>query len=120
MQCPKCQFDNLGGMIFCGMSGTKLERFCAHCNFENPSGYEFYGKCGYNPSISSKTTIKELSSEEKLAEIQKYLPKGFTKKNLFQRDRIQGERKQVIVMLCDLEGFNPLTEKLEPDDGYIS
>jgi hypothetical protein len=65
----------------------------------------FCGKCGYKPSISSKNTIKELSFEEKLAKIQKHRPRCFTKKILFQRDRIQGERKQVTVMLFDLKAL---------------
>ena len=35
-----------------------------------------------------------------------------------QRDRIEGERKHVTVMFCDLEGFTPLVEKIGPEDAY--
>ena len=118
MQCPKCQFDNADGMNFCGKCGTKLERFCPQCNFANPCEYEFCGKCGNSLYFSSGTATKELSFDDKLAKIQKYLPKGLTEKILSQRDKIQGERKQVTVMFCDMEGFTPLTEKLGPDDAY--
>jgi len=76
MQCPACQFDNADGMNFCGKCGTKLKRFCSQCNFDNPSGYEFCGNCGNKLSISLETTTKELSFDEKLTKIQKYLPKG--------------------------------------------
>jgi len=120
MQCPECHFDNADSMNFCGKCGKKLEKLCPQCNFENPGEYEFCGKCGYKLSISSETTTKELSFDEKLAKIQKYLPKGLTEKILSQRNRIEGERKQVTVMFCDMEGFTQLTEKLGPDDAYTT
>ena len=118
MQCPDCQFDNATGMNFCGKCGTKLERFCPQCNFANPCEYEFCGKCGNKLSFSSETPTKELSFDDKLAKIQKYLPKGLTEKILSQRDKIEGERKQVTVMFCDMEGFTQLTDKLGPDAAY--
>ena len=118
MECPKCQFENADGMNFCGKCGAKLERLCPQCNFGNPSEYEFCGKCGYKLSLSSETATKELSFDEKLTKIQKYLPKGLTEKILSQRDRIQGERKQVTVMFCDMEDFTKLSEKLGPEDAY--
>jgi class 3 adenylate cyclase/tetratricopeptide (TPR) repeat protein len=118
MKCPECRFDNADGMNFCGKCGTKLERFCPQCNFGNPAEYEFCGKCGYSLCAPSDSATKDLSFDEKLTKIQKYLPKGLTEKILSQRDRIEGERKQVTVMFCDLEGFTPLTEKIGPEEAY--
>ena len=118
MLCPKCHFDNADGMNFCGKCGTKLEIFCPHCNFGNPGGYDFCGKCGYKLSFPSETVSKDLSFDEKLTKIQKYLPEGLTEKILSQRDRIEGERKQVTVMFCDMEGFTHLSEKLGPEEIY--
>ncbi len=118
MLCPKCQFDNADGMNFCGKCGTKLEKICQQCNFGNPIEYEFCGKCGNKLSIPSEIATKELSFDEKLTKIQKYLPKGITEKILSQRDRIEGERKQVTVMFCDMAGFTALSEKLDPEGAY--
>jgi class 3 adenylate cyclase len=53
-----------------------------------------------------------------LQKIQRYLPKGLTEKILSQRDKIEGERKQVTVMFCDMEGFTQLTERLGPEEAY--
>jgi len=50
--------------------------------------------------------------------IQQYLPKGLTEKILAQRGKIEGERKQVTVMFCDMEGFTPLSERLGPEEAY--
>jgi predicted ATPase/class 3 adenylate cyclase len=61
---------------------------------------------------------KEQSFDEKLNKIQRYLPKGLTEKILAQKDRIEGERKQVTVMFCDMEGFVHLSETLGPEDAY--
>ena len=76
MQCPECQFDNADDMNFCG-------------------------KCGYSLSTSSKTASKDLSLDEKLKKIQKYLPKGLTERVLSQRDKIEGE--EVMFYQVDLE-----------------
>jgi len=118
MQCPKCQFENPEGIKFCGECGTKLERLCPSCNSSSPPNFKFCGECGHKLDVSNETSPKELSFDEKLAKIQKYLPKGLTKKILSQRDRIEGERKQVTVMFCDMVGFTQLSEKLGPEDAY--
>jgi predicted ATPase/class 3 adenylate cyclase len=72
----------------------------------------------HNAGHPSEPAPKELSFDEKLDKIQRYLPKGLTEKILAQRDRIEGERKQVTVMFCDMEGFTALTEKLGPEEAY--
>jgi class 3 adenylate cyclase/tetratricopeptide (TPR) repeat protein len=68
--------------------------------------------------VPAETSPKDLSFDEKLTKIQKYLPKGLTEKILSQRDRIEGERKQVTVMFCDMTGFTPLSELLGIEDAY--
>ena len=91
---------------------------CPKCQFENPEGMRFCGKCGHKLSISSELSPKELSFAEKLKKIQRYLPKGLTEKILSQKDKIEGERKWVTIMFCDMKGFTPLTEKLGPEDTF--
>jgi len=119
MKCPKCQFENLDGMNFCGKCGAKLEKICPQCDFSNPLQYEFCGACGHNLTLPSpELAPKDLSFDEKIDKIQRYLPKGLTEKILSQRDKIEGERKQVTVMFCDMEGFSTLVEKLGPEEAY--
>ena len=118
MICPQCQFDNPDGMNFCGKCGNKFERLCPQCNFPNPLDFMFCGKCGHDLNAPTETTPKDLSFDEKLEKIQRYLPKGLTEKILSQRDRIEGERKQVTVMFCDMEGFSSLSDKIGDEDTY--
>jgi len=105
MRCPECQAINKEGANFCGGCGNKLSLICPKCNSENSPENKFCNDCGQNLAQPVKAVAKELSFDEKLEKIQKYLPKGLTEKILAQRDRIEGERKQITVMFCDMEGF---------------
>jgi class 3 adenylate cyclase/predicted ATPase len=75
-------------------------------------------ECGQTVAAPTKPHRKELTPDDKLAKIQRYLPQGLAEKILAQRDKIEGERKQVTVVFCDLEGFTPLTEKLGPEGAF--
>ncbi len=106
-------------MKFCGECGTKLELVCPNCNASNPPHFKFCGECGHNlTSPEHSRPPKDLSFDEKLAKIQKYLPSGLTEKILSQRDRIEGERRHVTIMFVDMKGFTPLTEKLGPEETF--
>ena len=118
MQCPKCQFENPEGIKFCGECGVKLERLCPSCYSSSPPSFKFCGECGHKLDVPVETPPKDLSFDEKLTKIQKYLPKGLTEKILSQKNRIEGERKQVTVMFCDMEGFTPLSEMLGIEEAY--
>ena len=118
MKCPKCQAENPEVANFCGECGAELGKVCPQCNYLNPPQFKFCNKCGSNLTITPKEATKELTFEERLAKIQRYLPKDLTQKILAQRDKIEGERKQVTVMFCDMEGYTSLTEKLGSEQMY--
>jgi len=118
MRCPKCQVENPEVKKFCSQCGAKLILSCPKCGAEIAPGDKFCGECGHNLTLPSEPTRRELSFDEKLEKIQKYLPKGITEKILSQRHKIEGERRQVTVMFCDMEGFTSLSEKLGPEEMY--
>ena len=122
MTCPKCQIENDPDARFCEECGAKLEVVCPECSTAIRPGSKFCKHCGHNLTLlsesSPKPSPKNLSFDEKLEKIQKYLPKGISEKILAQRDRIEGERKQVTVMFCDMEGFTGLSEKIDPEEAY--
>ena len=92
---------------------------CPQCQFDNPEGAKFCNECGHYIIPTTKAGPQSLSFDEKLERLQRYLPQGLTEKILTQRDRIEGERKQVTVMFCDMEGFTPLVERLGPEEAYL-
>jgi len=118
MECPKCQFENREGAKFCGECGHKFEIICPACGTKNQAENKFCDECGSKLNLPLQQVPKDLSFDEKITKIQKYLPKGLTEKILSQRDRIEGERKQVAVMFCDMEDFTPLSEILGIEKAY--
>ena len=121
MKCSKCDFENSAEAIFCGKCGSKIERLCPECKSPNPASHDFCNKCGQTLTAgqqSPEPISETLSDDDKLAKIQKYLPKGIAEKILAQKGRIDGERKQVTVMFCDLVGFTSMSEKLDPEEIY--
>ena len=118
MKCPKCQHDNREGANFCVECGDKLERTCPVCKKLLPPKAKFCDECGHNLTQPSAPTPKELSFDEKIEKIQRYLPQGLTEKILSQKNKIEGERKQVTVMFCDMAGYTSLSEILGPEEAY--
>ena len=118
MKCQKCQAENSEDSKFCHECGVKLVKVCPQCGSECLLGDKFCSKCGKNLSLPPEPSIKEFTADEKLEIIKRYLPKALTEKVLAQRDKIEGERKQVTVMFCDMVGFTPLSERLGPEEAY--
>lgn len=118
MKCPGCQFDNRESAKFCGGCGRRFEIICPSCGTNNPTVNKFCDECGSKLSQPIQQVPNDLKLDVKIAKIQKYLPEGLTKKILSQRDRIEGERRQVTVMFCDMAGFTPLTALLGIEEAY--
>jgi len=118
MKCPKCGFSIKPGKKFCTKCGERLSSKCPNCNNEIETDDLFCGECGYSLTVPSEPPRKDLSPEEQVEKIQKYLPKGIAEKILAQKDRIEGERKQVTVMFCDMEGFTPFADRFGPEETY--
>jgi class 3 adenylate cyclase/tetratricopeptide (TPR) repeat protein len=92
---------------------------CMKCGLEHLAEMHFCGNCGNELSAPSNLSIKAPFLEEKLTKIQQYLPDGLTSKILSQKDRIEGERRQVTIMFCDMKGFTPLAHKLGPEETFV-
>jgi class 3 adenylate cyclase/tetratricopeptide (TPR) repeat protein len=118
MNCPDCQFENPDGMKYCGRCGKKFEKRCPNCDFLNPIQFTFCGNCGRDLSSTSSPALKEISFDEKIKKFQRYLPKGLAERILSQRNKIEGERKQVTVMFCDMVDSTRLSERRGPEEAY--
>jgi class 3 adenylate cyclase/tetratricopeptide (TPR) repeat protein len=118
MKCPECQHENPDSDRFCRECGSKLSFPCPECGTDLFPGDKFCGQCGHKLTQLSEAPPKDLSFDEKIEKIQRYLPKGLTDKILSQRDKIEGERKQVTVMFADMAGFTPLVDKIGPEEAY--
>jgi len=118
MRCSHCGNNNPDTNQFCRECGTNLSQCCSKCGADIMADDKFCGQCGYRLPRSIEPFIKNLSLEEKLNKLQRYLPKGITEKVLSQRDKIEGELKQVTVMFCDMVGFTSIVEEIGADEAY--
>ncbi len=91
---------------------------CPKCRTQNPESAKFCNECSHFLLSPAKGLSTILSMDEKLERIQRYLPTGLMEKILAQTEKIEGERKQVTVMFCDMEAFTPLVELLGPEEAY--
>lgn len=118
MKCSKCGIENQASRKFCRECGAKLSIICPSCQTENVPGDKFCGECGLCLKEAFESPLQEVAFDEKLKKIQRYLPQGLTEKILAQKHKIEGERKPVTVMFCDMVGFTGLSEKIGPEDAY--
>jgi class 3 adenylate cyclase/tetratricopeptide (TPR) repeat protein len=117
MICLRCQTENPEGKKFCGECGAKLEILCPNCKSSNLPQFKFCGDCGQ--PLSAPTSAPQAPPPlDPIAKLKRYLPTGLAEKILAQRDRIEGEKRQVTVLFCDLAGYTSLTENLGLEEAY--
>jgi class 3 adenylate cyclase len=117
MICPKCQSDLPNGAKFCHECGQITELACPKCATIIPPDSKFCLQCGH-PLSTLSPTAQPSSPHDPFAKLGRYLPKGVAEKILAQRERIEGERKQVTVLFTDLAGFTSLSEKIDPEEAF--
>src|SRR6185295_1870801 len=93
--CPACGHENLAAAKFCGECGTRLNTVCATCGFVNSVEHNFCSECGASLSTPPATQRPAPSS---------YTPRHLEHSVLLTRSAIEGERKQVTVLFCDIVG----------------
>jgi class 3 adenylate cyclase/tetratricopeptide (TPR) repeat protein len=98
MKCPKCQFENPEGIRFCGKCGSPLERICPGCSHVNPPSFSFCGNCGCDlTEVSPPAPITEPPPARKEA-------------------HLEHGRKYVTVLFSDLSGYTAMSETLDPEE----
>ena len=122
MTCPSCHYHNEADARFCVQCGQPLETSCPACGSRVRVGMRFCGQCGQRlaqPSDVSQLAedpgpgpVRPSSLDEKLAQLQGYLPRHLADKILANRGRLQGERKLVTVLFTDVTGYTTLSEQL--------
>jgi len=123
MKCAKCQFENPAGMKFCGRCGTKLPPVCSHCSTENPPGFKFCGECGSPLDVSvaepSASPPRDPAQLPRRPPVQDYTPPHLAGQVFQSRTALEGERKQVTVLFCDLVGSTALAERVGPETMHL-
>ena len=108
MQCSRCQHENRQGRQFCAKCGAALAVPCPSCGFSNEPGEEFCGGCG-------KAVALLVGAPEPKSTSQTYTPKHLAERILTSRSALEGERKQVTVLFCDIVDSSRLAARLDPE-----
>jgi class 3 adenylate cyclase len=108
MRCPKCEFENPAGMKFCGKCRTSLGLTCPNCSFENPPGFDFCGQCA-TALFGDTGTAKGKPSAAKPVEAVRVVEEEAL-------PTLDGERKTVTALFADIKGSMELIEDLDPED----
>src|SRR5215469_7654079 len=103
MKCPHCGSDNRAGRRFCGACGAPIPSPCPSCGFANEPDERFCGGCGRN------------LTERPLQSPHSYTPKHLADRILTSRAAMEGERKQVSVLFCDLVDSSQIAATLEAE-----
>ncbi len=139
MKCWNCGFDNPPGAKFCSNCGQPQMKTCPNCNTPNPGGAKFCFNCGYNlqpattagaattsapaaPTAPARPVFptggvlaaREVApSRENLVE--KLMPKELAQK-LDAARPVEGERRIVTILFCDVKGSTAMAEQLDPEE----
>ncbi len=116
MQCPSCQRENPSDARFCNGCGQALAQSCASCGRENPPDAAFCAGCGSR--LGGDDPPGPASDEQVPAERdpRAYTPQHLADRILRTRSALEGERKHVAVLFCDLVDSTPLAERLGAED----
>ena len=106
MECPRCQHVNPAGTKFCGECAAPLTSLCESCGAANPPANKFCGQCG---APLQRTSIAKVPATHS------YTPKHLADKILTSNVALEGERKQVTVLFCDIVESSRLAERLDPE-----
>jgi len=118
LKCPACRFENTDDSKFCVECGEKIELRCPGCGKTLPLEAKFCNGCGRRLSETDNISPPDLSLHDKLRRIQCYLPERLAERILSQKDKIEGERRQVTVVFCDMKGFTQITHQLGPEQTF--
>ncbi len=140
--CPACHFTLAAHFNYCGQCATPLKQVCGQCQRQLPADFSFCGYCAHplaptTPPPAPRATVpapakvtRKISqvpatadtaapspmahAEARPAEISAtYLEKPTLTHGAVARMQ---ERRQVVILFCDLCGFTKLSEQLDPEE----
>src|SRR5271168_1085992 len=108
MRCTKCQFENPAGMVFCGKCRTALAVVCPQCSFTNPPEFDFCGRCAtaIHGAIESKLRPPGATTHATAPFI---VPRAAS-------PIVDGERKTVTALFADIKDSTQLEQHLDPEE----
>jgi class 3 adenylate cyclase/tetratricopeptide (TPR) repeat protein len=119
MQCPRCRHENPARAKFCLDCGQRLATVCAACGTELPETAKFCPECGHAVAASGRGAAGPAPAAPDGRTPATYTPRHLAERILTSRSVLEGERKPVTVLFCDLVGSTALAERLGPEGMHV-
>jgi class 3 adenylate cyclase/predicted ATPase len=113
MKCPNCRHENQPGAKFCEECAAPLPRTCTNCGALLREAAKFCPECA-NPVASGPVSASTTDSPRLSPGISP--PPHLAQKILSARGPLEGERRQLTVMFCDLVDSTALAQRLDPEE----
>src|SRR5947209_1173498 len=130
MKCVNCQAENPESAKFCMSCGTPAAANCAHCGAQVVPGAKFCLNCGH-PVAGAATAapvpvqpvvppapIEGATQPAPSDPLTRYIPRELATKLEAARSgrSMEGERRVVTVLFCDVKGSTAMAEMLDPEE----
>ena len=109
MNCPRCEHVNRPDAKFCEECAAPLARTCSHCGAQLSATGKFCSECAHPADPAAPSASLRLKTPEP------YTPKHLAEKILTSKAALEGERKQVTVLFCDIVDSSRLAQRLDPE-----
>src|SRR5437867_12279447 len=108
MKCPRCQAENREGALFCRECGATFGAVCSSCGAKVAAGSKFCDGCG----APLRATPASGPKPSRFTSPESYTPKHLAEKILTSNTALEGERKQLTVLFCDIANSTALAARL--------
>jgi len=105
MTCPTCRADNRHGAAFCRACGEPLAGACAACGGALAPGDRFCDACGAAAPAARRRP-------RRLERLRRHFPAHLARTLADTAAPLEGERKQVTVLFCNIANSMALAERL--------
>src|SRR5689334_14768869 len=114
MRCAQCGTELIVGKKFCHACGTRVALECPACGANVAPDFRFCPDCGRD--LASGVHEIPPPVADPLVRLSQSMPEGLARKIRAAQPSIEGERKQVTVLFCDLVGSTAIAEGLDPEE----
>ncbi len=115
MRCAACGTELIAGKKFCHACGTRVAVQCRGCGASIGPDFRFCPDCGLEASGGVHDAAPP-PADDPLSRLSEHIPTALAHKIRATQGVIEGERKQVTVLFCDLAGSTAIAERFDPED----
>src|SRR5690349_418734 len=106
MDCARCGCHNDEKNLTCIECGASLSVQCQECGTYIPKKSKYCSECG------SRARFFSVDTDSRFGTPHSYTPRYLAEKILTSRSTLEGERKLVTVMFCDIVGSTGIAERI--------